>query len=106
MDEKCLENIIEGVQALNEYSFFVFYSVERFHNLIKKGAVNMATRDPKQPVLFDLENGDSVALIPWQYVVSKFNDILNPINSDLEEINKDLNRCAEKIHEWVEEQNQ
>ena len=63
----------------------------------------MAARDPRQPVLFDLENGDSVSLVPWQYIVSKFEDILAPINSDLEEINKVLTRCANKIEEWASE---
>lgn len=66
----------------------------------------MAARDPRQPVLFDLENGDSVALVPWQYIVSKFEDILAPINSDLEEINRDLTRCANKIEEWAAENDQ
>ena len=66
----------------------------------------MAARDPRQPVLFDLENGDSVSLVPWQYIVSKFEDILAPINSDLEEINRDLTRCANKIEEWAEENDQ
>lgn len=38
VDEKCLENIIEGVHALNDYSFFFdLCGFERIHNLNKKG---------------------------------------------------------------------
>lgn len=61
----------------------------------------MATRDPKQPVVIDLEDDDSVALIPWPYVADKFNTILDPILTDMELINADLETCAQKIHEWA-----
>ena len=33
-------------------------------------------RDEKTPVTFILPDNDSVALIPWAYVVDKFNSIL------------------------------
>jgi hypothetical protein len=57
----------------------------------------MAARDPKKPVLIDLENGDSVTLITWEFVVDKFSEILSPILSDIEDINTDLAECRDKI---------
>lgn len=50
------------------------------------------TRDEKTPVTFVLPDNDSVALIPWAYVVDKFNSILKEPLDNIEIINKDLER--------------
>ena len=49
-------------------------------------------RDEKTPVTFILPDNDSVALIPWAYVVDKFNGILKEPLDNIEIINKDLER--------------
>ena len=49
-------------------------------------------RDEKTPVTFILPDNDSVALIPWAYVVDKFNSILKEPLDNIELINKDLER--------------
>ena len=49
-------------------------------------------RDEKTPVTFILPDNDSVALIPWAYVVDKFNSILKEPLDNIEIINKDLER--------------
>ena len=49
-------------------------------------------RDEKTPVTFILPDNDSVALIPWVYVVDKFNSILKEPLDNIEIINKDLER--------------
>lgn len=49
-------------------------------------------RDEKTPVTFILPDDDSVALIPWAYVVDKFNSILKEPLDDIEKINNDLER--------------
>ena len=65
----------------------------------------MINRDPKQPVVFDLEDNDSVALIPWEYVVDKCDNFLGThINPDLRNINTDLGRMRDVLKRWVEEQ--
>lgn len=85
--------------------FFVFYSDERFHNLYNEGGRRMITRDPKQPVVIDLEEGDSVALIPWEYVVDKMDDVLGVhVNPDLRNINDSITRIRDVVKRWVEEQ--
>lgn len=61
-------------------------------------------RDPKQPVVFDLPDNDSVALIPWAYVVDKFETILSGVIDDISLINKDLKRIENKVDEWLEVQ--
>lgn len=59
----------------------------------------MATRDPKQPVIIDLEDDDSVALVPWEYIVDKFTQILSPISASIGAINTDIGRITEIIHD-------
>ena len=49
-------------------------------------------RDEKTPVTFILPDNDSVALIPWAYVVDKFNSILKEPLDNIELITKDLER--------------
>ena len=50
----------------------------------------MATRDPKQPVVIDLEDDDSVALVPWEYIADKFDKILSPVLTSVEIINDEI----------------
>lgn len=60
-------------------------------------------RDPKTPVTFMLPDNDTVAVIPWAYVVDKFNTILQSPNDNMELINKDLERIDAKLDQWLEE---
>ncbi len=60
-------------------------------------------RDPKTPVTFMLPDNDTVAVIPWAYVVDKFNTILKSPNDNMELINKDLERIDAKLDQWLEE---
>ena len=60
-------------------------------------------RDEKTPVTFILPDNDSVALIPWAYVVDKFNTILQSPNDNMELINKDLERIDAKLDQWLKE---
>ena len=60
-------------------------------------------RDPKTPVTFNLPDGDSVALIPWDYVIDKLNEFLTPVADSIESINSDLTRIDNKLSEWVDE---
>lgn len=60
-------------------------------------------RDPKTPVTFVLPDNDTVAVIPWAYVVDKFNTILQSPNDNMELINKDLERIDAKLDQWLEE---
>lgn len=65
----------------------------------------MAARDPKLPVIIDLENEDSVALIPWEYVVDKMDQVLGArVIPDIGAINNDLKRMRDKLKEWAEAQ--
>ena len=58
-------------------------------------------RDEKTPVTFVLPDNDSVALIPWAYVVDKFDTILKEPLDNIELINKDLERISVKLHQSV-----
>lgn len=60
-------------------------------------------RDPKMPVTFDFPDNDSVALIPWAFVVDKFEKILSGVLDNMSLINTDLNRINTKLSTWVEE---
>ena len=68
-----------------------------------KGVVFMA-RDAKQPVTFDLTDNDQVALVPWEFIVDKFDTILSGVISNLGSIERDLGRIETKIDEWISEQ--
>lgn len=61
-------------------------------------------RDPKQPLLFDLPDNDSVSLIPWAYVVDKFNTILEGVIDNIGSVNSDLGRIETRIDYWLEQQ--
>ena len=59
-------------------------------------------RDPKTPVTFQLPD-DKVSVITWEFVVDKFEQILEEPLKNLELINQDLNRIDEKISSWIDE---
>ena len=59
-------------------------------------------RDEKTPVTFILPDNDSVALIPWAYVVDKFNNILKEPLDNIELINKDLERIDTHLSTLVD----
>ena len=59
-------------------------------------------RDEKTPVTFILPDNDSVALIPWAYVVDKFNSILKEPLDNIEIINKDLERIDAHLSTLVD----
>ena len=59
-------------------------------------------RDEKTPVTFILPDNDSVALIPWAYVVDKFNSILKEPLDNIELINKDLERIDTHLSTLVD----
>lgn len=63
----------------------------------------MANRDPKTPVTFDLTDDDHVDLIPWEFVVYKFETILRDVISNIGLINQDLKRIDDKVVTWLEE---
>lgn len=77
--------------------------MKRFHKRDMKGEIYMA-RDKKTPLTFDLPDNDSVALIPWEYVVYKFEEILGGVLDDMTLINRDLRRIDAKLDEWIEEE--
>lgn len=62
-------------------------------------------RNPKDPMVFDLPDNDSVSLITWDFVVDKFESILAPICQNIAVINTDLQRINDRVDEWLEEQN-
>lgn len=62
-------------------------------------------RDEKTPVTFVLPDNDSVALIPWAYVVDKFDTILKEPLDNIELINKDLQRIDAKLDQWLNPEN-
>lgn len=65
----------------------------------------MAARDPKQPVIIDLEDDDSVSLIPWEFVVDKCDTMIGGnMTPNLENINIDLARINARIQQWIDEQ--
>ena len=59
-------------------------------------------RDEKTPVTFILPDNDAVALIPWAYVVDKFNSILKEPLDNIELINKDLERIDTHLDTLVD----
>ena len=65
----------------------------------------MAARDPKLPVVIDLEEDDSVSLIPWEFVVDKCDGIVGGgITPNIQNINIDLARINNRIQQWIDAQ--
>lgn len=63
-------------------------------------------RDKKRPVRFNLPDNDMVDLIPWAYVVDKFETILNPVIDSISGITSDIHAIDLKVQEWLETQEQ
>lgn len=59
-------------------------------------------RDPKTPVTFMLPDNDVVSLIPWEFVVAKFDEILQGPLDDMELINNDLERIDKKLGKFLD----
>lgn len=62
------------------------------------------TRDPRLPVTFEVPDGVAT-VITWDFVVDRFQYILQPIIDDLSLINTDLERINNRVQEWLDEQN-
>lgn len=63
----------------------------------------MATRDRSKPVVIDLEDDDSVALIPWEYVLSKMDVVITQtLMPDLIAIRDDLDIIEKQIKQWAD----
>ena len=60
--------------------------------------------DPKQPLTFELPDGNTVNLITWDYVEDRLDRELSPVVTDLESINTQLGRIEDRIDQWLEEQ--
>ena len=65
---------------------------------------NEKSFDPKQPLTFELPDGNIVNLITWDYVEDRLDKELSPMISDLEGIKAQLMRIEARIDEWLEEQ--
>lgn len=61
-------------------------------------------RDPKKPVTFNLTDNDSVSLIPWAYVVDKFETILTDVIDNLSAMDTDIGRINTKLQSWIDGQ--
>lgn len=57
----------------------------------------------KTPVTFNLPDGDSVALIPWAYVVDKLTEALMPVSDSIEIINVQLIVIDNKLSSLLDE---
>lgn len=53
------------------------------------------------PVTFELPDGDSVALIPWAYVVEKLDEALTPVLDSIEIINTKLTVIDNQLSNWL-----
>ena len=63
----------------------------------------MATRDRSKPVVIDLEDDDSVALIPWEYVLAKMDVVINQsLMPDLIAIRDDLDIIEKQVKQWAD----
>lgn len=63
----------------------------------------MATRDRSKPVVIDLEDDDSVALIPWEYVLKKMDVVINQsLMPDLIAIRDDLDIIEKQVKQWAD----
>lgn len=80
----------------------VFFFV-RFDNKIKGGGHFMA-RDNTQPMVFELPDGDTVALITWDYVMKKLDEELTPVVESMSKINSYLERIDDRVQYWLDSQ--
>jgi hypothetical protein len=73
---------------------------------IKEGVFQMAefiTNDSNRPVTFKLPD-DEVALIPWQYVLDRLTEDLQPTITEMQSINTHLNQISTKLNDWIPEE--
>ena len=54
-------------------------------------------RDNSKPQVFELPDGDKVALITWDYVMNQLDEQLSPMIDSLNAIHKDLTRIDTKL---------
>lgn len=54
-------------------------------------------RDNSKPQIFELPDGDKVALITWDYVLKQLDEQLSPMIDSLNAIHKDLTRIDTKL---------
>ena len=54
-------------------------------------------RDKSKPQVFELPDGDKVALITWDYVMKQLDEQLSPMIDSLNAIHKDLTRIDTKL---------
>lgn len=59
--------------------------------------------DPKQPVEFELPDGDIVLLPTWDYIMAKFETGLNPTLQLIETINESLSNIDVRLNDWFKD---
>lgn len=62
------------------------------------------TRDDSQPVVFELPDGDQVALVTWSYIMKKLDTELNTTITSIASINEYLKRINSRVDVWLKEQ--
>ena len=68
-----------------------------------KGANKLMNNNINDPLLFSLPDGDSVAVIPWGYVVDKLTPVCNQITESIITGNEALLEIDTKLTEFVSE---
>lgn len=61
-------------------------------------------RDNTQPMVFELPDGDTVALITWDYIMKKLDEELTPIVESMSKINSYLERIDDRTQYWLDSQ--
>lgn len=61
-------------------------------------------RDPNEPVKFAFPDGDSVALIPWGFVVDKLTPFINSLVPEIQATNADIQRINNRVQYWLDKQ--
>lgn len=59
------------------------------------------TRDDKQPLIFNLPDGDHVALITWAFVLDQLDVEMRPTMNTLAMVNDQLTRIDTRLKELV-----
>lgn len=57
-------------------------------------------REPKDPVVFDLPDGDRLSLITWDFVLDKFESILRPICEDISATTANIDAINDIVDTW------
>lgn len=58
------------------------------------------------PLTFDLPDGDTVELCSWKFVLSKLNELIEPLTSVINNGNHSLDIINEKLIEWGPDENE